>query len=792
MGQKVSSFTLKNSIVVIALIIVASLFTDLLGHWATYPTARHQAVVQEQKDFLKRNGLFTGAQEFNDLNNTPEAQHIRKAGSIVAVVQYTFYIVMLVIAYHYIRQRREKAVVMTATIVSMGSLIATAIIVILSGNLSNISLEFQSTLLALVGTVTLFFLVTLGIVALIQPIHDKLKKAKKPVVDAKSKLTHETSNDTAKQNVHKLQQIRGALPAAIFAVAGLSAMLAGFNMADLRALNPDGTCSQQEYDRLRGDCTLSKSIPGSAAATQSSRVTVQTTLAIKASSADKPEGNSGTTPFTFVVTRSGNLSSISAVNWSVPTGSRLSPKSGTVNFSYGESSKPVIVSVAGNSTFEPDEFFSVCLGVATNAGILQNNSCANGVIRNDDSGSPCGYAAGVAVTAACAVAATNRGINTPVTTTLRGVVAVANQISNGVSRIIQPSLPNKVLVTMGDSYEVGIPRACSNLQNCVSQVSTLLGPGVLASILKTSVFGSCFRQDYTSTDLTLAALNQKKDVSWSANNVACGGSKATQMLTGWLWFANPKLPPIPSQLDALKASNIGLVVISAGGNDVLMPEQGEPSIIDCMGELYCDKSSEIYKISYQKLEQLYNRKSQSGNLVNFYEAIRKKTSAPILVEGYPVWFGDKQYVTVKSLRNTRQCQRYQRSQSQPPNECIVESNRYVKEAAGCETLENVERSLGREIGQELNGRISEAVKYVNDKYKKDQFIYIDPFAPGRYDYVKDNACAISSTKPITGPMEFTPFPWHPNVSGVQRRSQQVLETYRNYQNKNNPLTILTQ
>ena len=49
-----------------------------------------------------------------------------------------------------------------------------------------------------------------------------------------------------------------------------------------------------------------------------------TFLSIAAASAEKNEGNSGTTPFTFTVTRTGDLSAASSAAWAV-AGSGTSP-----------------------------------------------------------------------------------------------------------------------------------------------------------------------------------------------------------------------------------------------------------------------------------------------------------------------------------------------------------------------------------------------------------------------------------------------------------------------------------
>lgn len=801
MEQKTVRFTLKNSFTTIFLVVIVALFTYLLGSWATYPTSRHQAIVQEQKDFLKRNGLFSGSKEFEDLNNTPEAKYSRVVGGISSFAQYIVYVAVLIIVYRYIRQRRRKAIVVTSLIVSGGSLLATAIIVGLSGNLNNVILEIQSSSIVLVGTITIFTLVTLGIVAIIELVYNKISKDKQlRLVDTAKTAQKKLDEGIENINFKKIQS-KLIHPFTAAAVIILSIMIGWANNVSLHALNSDGTCNQQEYTELHGDCTLSQLGSSPAPTNQTSDISqqsasaspsdmVQATFAIKSNSADKPEGNSGTTAYTFTVTRSGNLSGTSSVDWYIQTGTRATPKSNKVFFNNGESSKVITLNVTGDTTFQPDEFFSVCLGATSNAGILQNNSCANGVIRNDDSAGPCGYVSKPTVAMACVASVAHRGIDNPVAVTIKGFFGVTSQLIGGVSRIFQPSPTKKILVTMGDSYEVGIPKTCSKPGSCDSLFKTLIGPGVLAGIYKTGVKLACFRQDYTSTDLTVSSLNNKKDVLWSANNVACAGSKSSQMLNGWTWFANPKLPPVPSQLDALNGSDIGLVVVSAGGNDVLVPEQGETGIFDCTGKLLCDSGSEVHKTVYAKLDKLYNRQSQSGDIVNFYEAIRKKTEAPVLAEGYPVYFGDKQFSAVKEIISTSRCQQLRKRKGPLPNDCYSITYKYVNEAPGCEYFEDVERELGREIVHELNGRIKEAVKYMNDKYGSNQFIYIDPFSSGRFDYTKENVCAISQTKPITGPKEFTPFPAHPNANGVQKRSQQVVETYFNYQNKNNPLAIL--
>ncbi|XHR83186.1 MAG: Calx-beta domain-containing protein [Gloeotrichia echinulata GP01] len=96
-----------------------------------------------------------------------------------------------------------------------------------------------------------------------------------------------------------------------------------------------------------------------------------TFLSIAATSANLSEGNSGSKPFTFTVTRTGNINGNSSASWAVSS-SGSNPAlpsdfvgsvfpSGTVSFTAGESTKTIVVNVNGDTIFEPDESFAVTL-----------------------------------------------------------------------------------------------------------------------------------------------------------------------------------------------------------------------------------------------------------------------------------------------------------------------------------------------------------------------------------------------------------------------------------------------
>ncbi|NGM18830.1 hypothetical protein G3576_02315 [Roseomonas stagni] len=116
-------------------------------------------------------------------------------------------------------------------------------------------------------------------------------------------------------------------------------------------------------------------------------------VGITALSASKAEGNAGTTPFTFALTRTGVLDAEQSVSWA--TGS-LNPNrataadfaggvlpSGTVTFGAGEARKVITLDVLGDTTQEAAEGFIVRLSAPTN-GLTISGSSATGLIQNDD------------------------------------------------------------------------------------------------------------------------------------------------------------------------------------------------------------------------------------------------------------------------------------------------------------------------------------------------------------------------------------------------------------------------
>src|SRR3954447_25126981 len=115
-------------------------------------------------------------------------------------------------------------------------------------------------------------------------------------------------------------------------------------------------------------------------------------LSITADQTSKLEGNSGTTPFTFTVTRSGSTADTSSVSYAVSGGTANAADfggtvpSGTVSFAAGETSKTIMVNVSGDTTVEPDETFDVVL--SSPAGATIGTGTASSTILNDDVAAP--------------------------------------------------------------------------------------------------------------------------------------------------------------------------------------------------------------------------------------------------------------------------------------------------------------------------------------------------------------------------------------------------------------------
>ncbi|MCY2974900.1 MAG: hypothetical protein NTW52_09580 [Planctomycetota bacterium] len=117
-------------------------------------------------------------------------------------------------------------------------------------------------------------------------------------------------------------------------------------------------------------------------------------ISVGATSSTSAEGNSGSTPFTFTVNRTGVTTGTSTVQWAV-TGSGTNPAnaadfqgnalpSGTITFAPNDTTPQTItVNVAGDSIVELDEGFTITLS-NPNTDTVLGSATALGSILNDD------------------------------------------------------------------------------------------------------------------------------------------------------------------------------------------------------------------------------------------------------------------------------------------------------------------------------------------------------------------------------------------------------------------------
>lgn len=116
-------------------------------------------------------------------------------------------------------------------------------------------------------------------------------------------------------------------------------------------------------------------------------------LTVAATDATKQEGNTGTTPFAFTVTRTGDTSGSSSAGWNISGADAADfsgALSGTVAFAAGETTQTITINVVGDTLVEPDENFAVTLVNPTGA-TLGTNSVVGTIINDDVSTQPATY-----------------------------------------------------------------------------------------------------------------------------------------------------------------------------------------------------------------------------------------------------------------------------------------------------------------------------------------------------------------------------------------------------------------
>ena len=187
------------------------------------------------------------------------------------------------------------------------------------------------------------------------------------------------------------------LPTSITFPAGATGAALTKNIAV--TIKPDNIAENAEAAILN----LGTITGGVAGTTKQTTVTIAAngtvSYAVAAGIASIPEGDSGTKPLTFTVTRSGSTGGASSVNYAIAgTATNITDYNniggtsaatgiaGTINFTAGETSKTITLNVLGDTIVEPDETIIVTLSNPAGAGLTPTitTATATTTIINDD------------------------------------------------------------------------------------------------------------------------------------------------------------------------------------------------------------------------------------------------------------------------------------------------------------------------------------------------------------------------------------------------------------------------
>jgi hypothetical protein len=182
-----------------------------------------------------------------------------------------------------------------------------------------------------------------------------------------------------------------ALSGTVMIPAGQSSTTISVNPTDDATIEPDETIILTITDAAAYDVGTPAAATGTI--TNDDQTVSPASLAISALNANRAEGDSGTTRFTFTIERHGSNSEQTIVQFST-SGVGANPAnardfvggefpSGTITFAPGETQKELSIEVFGDTTDEQDEGFRVTLSNASGDATI-SNSFAQGVIEDDD------------------------------------------------------------------------------------------------------------------------------------------------------------------------------------------------------------------------------------------------------------------------------------------------------------------------------------------------------------------------------------------------------------------------
>ncbi len=246
------------------------------------------------------------------------------------------------------------------------------------------------------------------------------------------------------------------------------------------------------------------------------------TLSIARAISQRAEGQSGTTPFTFIVTRGGDASGTASADWVVTGGGVPSTiganaadfagavlPSGRVNFAAGQTSQTVTVNAAGDDTIELNDSFTVTLA-APQTGVGIGTATATGVILNDDF-LPSGMISIAGLQASRGEGASGSSTFTFVVTRAGSIVGPANatwSVNGG-------GLASTVAANGADFTGGNLPSG-----------TVSFAPGATSQVVSVQVAGD-------------AAVELNESFTVTLSNVPTGVALGTATATGLIWNDDP-------------------------------------------------------------------------------------------------------------------------------------------------------------------------------------------------------------------------------------------------------------
>lgn len=288
------------------------------------------------------------------------------------------------------------------------------------------------------------------------------------------------------------------------------------------------------------------------------------------------EGNAGTTPITFTVTRGTDSNVAASVNYAVTLPGGASGASagdfaapvltGTLTFAAGEFSRTITLNVAGDLVNEADETFTISLASPTTGATLADAN-ATGTLTNDDAA----VAPGVPFINEIHYdnGGTDSGeaieIAAPAGTNLAGWSLVLYSVSSGATQgtVYSTRALTGIIPDQDDGYgTISVAFASNGLQNGAQDGIALVNPqGVVVQFL--SYEGSFVALNGPAAGMTATDIGVEEDAGTPAGfSLQLTGAGASAADFTWVAARDDNFGTVNSGQDFIGANDTGRVSVS--------------------------------------------------------------------------------------------------------------------------------------------------------------------------------------------------------------------------------------